>query len=390
MADEIQNDAEVKNPAQENAPAPAPAAHVDIPHVPFQELVELRDLRLPANSILTAINNKRFPFADNTFFGYYPAALAADEFNRCARLYSERARGQGEMQAMLLMQELMVLEQPHALELCDLGVEIVREMYRVPEHLNLRAFLENSHEEQGDAFTDGDQEAEQELISEPRKRELYPYIQQRRILNSLVHGAAIHQWTEAFHIATDKLNDINPELLPKYNTYSAIVNYCNWMTDHGAMMAQGMQPVLQGYNKVDIPQQAIKASAMNFPVLIHELSKGVIDYLVSHGIPNIAPVELEYVYAEADKYSHEQWHYFFGPTLWRALLNCADVTTQELPSIISHISKMEYIDLSNLCIDLVFYPEDLGKPQMEAIKRKIAEELEAHDRAQKELEDSED
>lgn len=170
------------------------------------------------------------------------------------------------------------------------------------------------------------------------------------------------------------MNDINPELVEKYNRLSAIVNYYNWQIVQSDMMAMGGRPVLQGFNKVDIENKDIKASAMNFPVLIHELSKGVLDYLISAGIPAIAPYELEYVYAEADKYSHEQWHYFFGPTLWRAMLDSADVTSHDLPPIINYLSKMDYVDLSNICIDICHHPEELGKKQMEAIRKQIEKE----------------
>jgi hypothetical protein len=278
------------------------------------------------------------------------------------------------------MQELMVLEAPHREELTEIAIELVREMYNVPDKINLRAFLENSDEEEGDEF--GDSDAEQEIISDERKEELKVEIEKRRILNSIVHGAAIHQWTSAYYIAADKLNDINPELIEKYNRLSALVNFFNWQIVQSDMMAMGGRPVVQGYNKVDIENKDIKASAMNFPVLIHELSKGVVDYLISIGIPQLPPYELEYVYAEADKYSHEQWHYFFGPTLWRALLDNADVTSHDLPPIIRYISQLDYTDLSNLCIDICHHSEELGKKQMQSIQKAIDkkdEELEQED-----------
>ncbi len=330
----------------------------------FAEYVENAN-QMPNSKIVRMIDDKTFPFSENNFFNYNPAALAADEFNRCVRIYNERAAGQGPMHAMNLMQELMVLEAPHREELTNIAIEIVREMYNVPDSINLRAFLENSDEEAGEDFDDSD--AEVEMISDSRKEELKPEIEKRRILNSIVHGAAIHQWTSAYYIAADKLNDLNPELVEKYNRLSALVNFFNWQIVQSDMMAMGGRPVLQGFNKVDIENKDIKASAMNFPVLIHELSKGVVDYLISIGIPELPPYELEYVYAEADKYSHEQWHYFFGPTLWRALLNTSDVTSHDLPPIINYISQMDYVDLSNLCIDICHHPDEIGKKQMEAI-----------------------
>lgn len=334
----------------------------------FAEYVEGGNY-MPNARIVRMIDDRTFPFSENKFFTYNPAFLGADEFNRCARVYQERAAGQNPMHAMQLMQELLTLEEPHREELTEIAIELVKEMYNVPDSLNLRAFLENSDEEAGEDFED-DNDAEVEMISDERKEALKPEIEKRRILNSIVHGAAIHQWTSAYYIVADKLNDINPELLEKYNRLSAIVNFFNWQIVQSDMMAMGGRPVLQGYNEVDIEKKDIKASAMNFPVLVHELSKGVVDYLISMGIPAIPPHELEYVYAEADKYSHEQWHYFFGPTLWRAMLNTADITSHDLPPIISLMSQMDYTDLSNFCIDICHHPEELGIQQMQAIKKK--------------------
>lgn len=333
--------------------------------------------KFPNSRIVQMIDNKTFPFSQNRFFSYNPAFLASQEFNRCVRLYNERTPNQSIMQAMQLMQEVMILEAPHREELTQIAIDIVREMYNVPEKINLRAFLENSNEqdEDGDDFDDSD--VEQEMISDERKAELQIEIEKRRILNSIVHGAAIYQWTSAYYIAADKLADINPELLNKYNSLSALVNYYNWQILQSDMLAMGGRPVVQGFNKVDIENKDIKASAMNFPVLIHELSKGVVDYLTSIGIPQLPPYELEYVYAEADKYSHEQWHYFFGPTLWKSLLDTADVTSHDLPPFIRYISQLDYVDLSNLCIDICHHPEELGKKQMEAIKKAINKQEES-------------
>jgi len=335
----------------------------------FETYVDAGNLT-PHRRIVDMLDRMTFPFSENNFFKYNPSFIAADEFNRCARIYTERGQGQGPMEAMRLMQQLLQIEEPNKPELTDLAIELVREMYNVPDSINLRAFLENSDEDAGEEFDDSDNDVE--MLSDERKEELKPEIEKRRILNSIVHGAAVHQWTSAYHIVADKLNDINPELLEKYNRLSALVNYFNWQIIQSDMMAMGggARPVLQGFNKVDIKNKDIKASAMNFPVLIHELSKGVLDYLVSIGIPNLPPYELEYVYAEADKYSHEQWHYFFGPTLWRAMLNTADVTSHDLPQIISEMAQMDYTDLSNFCIDICHHPEELGKPQMQALKKK--------------------
>ena len=82
----------------------------------------------------------------------------------------------------------------------------------------------------------------------------------------------------------------------------------------------------------------------------------------------VNPQELQYIYDEADKYSHEQWHYFFGPTLWRALLETANVGSEDLIPIIRKMSEMDYEDLHEFCNNIVFYPEELGINAMNELK----------------------
>jgi hypothetical protein len=338
---------------------------VEIANEMFQDLVIHRQY-MPNRNIVRKINDKTFPFNENKFFAYYPAKLASNEFNRCVEIYMERGENGHMMDTMRLMGELIEEETPHREELENLAIDLVREMYNVPDDFDLKAILKKpENEEDGDGFED----QEKANISDKRKKELKPEVEKRRILNSIVHGAAIHQWTSAYYIVADKLNDINPDLLQKYNKLSALVNFWNWSIDQQEMFGMGAAPVVQGFNKVDVEKKEIKAHAMNFPVLIHELSKGVIDFLITKGLPELPPDELQYVYDEADKYSHEQWHYCFGPTLWRALLDTSDASSHDLPPIISEMSQMKYDDLANFCIDICFHPEEIGKKEMEKLKK---------------------
>lgn len=341
----------------------------------FEDLIVLRQYR-PNPTLVRMINERTFPFSENEFFRYNPIKLAAEEYNRCVELYVQRGRNATMHDTGSLMGELIEQEAPNRKELQDLAIDLVREMYNVPDDFDLKALLEMP---QNDAEEGGFADGEAPEMNRERKDALKPAIEKRRILNTIVHGAAIHQWTSAFYIVADKLNDIDPELLPKYNKLSAAVNFWNWSQYQGEMFAMGMQPMLQGYNKVDVTKKEIKAVAMNFPVLIHELSKGVIDFLVTKGIPttfvlegvteNITEDDLKYIYKEADKYSHEQWHYCFGPSLWRAMLDTADVTSHDLPPIISHMSQMSYEDLASFCINITFHQEELGKKEMDAVKK---------------------
>lgn len=340
----------------------------------FEEHLENRNY-LPHHDILRKINEIEFPFKDNSFFKYNPTELGADEFKRCVNLILERNNNNegNPSEAMMLMMELIQIEAPHKEELQNLAIKLIKEMYDIPDTLDLKAMIEMKNPEEECDCGGNDEE---DNISDERKKELQPEIEKRRILNSIVHGCAVHQWTSAYHLVRNELGEINTELLAKYNKLSALVNYWNWKMYFEPMFEVGQMPTLQGINKVDVKNKEIEASGMNFPVLIHELSKGVMDYLISIGIPkNVARIdvteeELKYIYAEADKYAHEQWHYFFGPTLWRAMLKVAEVTTQELPPIISKMAKMNYKELSDFCIDVVFDSENKGKEKMNKLIKK--------------------
>ena len=344
-------------------------------------VVELREVRnfqenlddtnhLPDREILYKLNNNEHSFNNNIFFSHNPSALAADEFKRCVELFERRCQeGENPMTAMMLMQEIISLEENNKEELQELAIRLVRDMYNVPNSIDLKALLEAKENPKDLDGEDVEAEEENEEILNERKVELIPFIEKRRILNSLVHGCAVHQWTSAYYLVQNELNEINTELLSKYNKIAALVNYFNWMVYFEPMFDMGQTPITQGINKVSVSEQKIDAYAINFPVLIHELSKGVIDYITTAGVPNLEddgvnPQELKYIYEEADKYSHEQWHYFFGPTLWRALLLTANVGSEDLIPIIRKMSDMNYEDLSEFCNNIVFYPEEFGNKAM--------------------------
>jgi hypothetical protein len=340
----------------------------------FQENLENQNV-LPAREIVQKLNDNEHPFANNEFFATNPAALAADEFKRCVELYNRRCpNGGNPMEAMMLMQEIMIMEDPDKEILQEIAIDLVTEMYNVPDSIDLRAMLEQKDSEEECSDGSCGEPDDEENISDERKAELMPFIEKRRILNSIVHGCAVHQWTSAYYLVQDRLNEINPELIEKYNKIAALVNYWNWQMYFEPIFAMGQKPMLQGINKVNVEEKKIEAYGINFPVLIHELSKGIIDYITTAGVPNqkdngVTPQELKYIYQVADNYAHEQWHYFFGPTLWRALLNTADCGSDELIPVIRKMSEMSYDDLYNFCINIVFYPEELGKKEMEELRK---------------------
>lgn len=347
----------------------------------------------PFPGIVAALDAKRTPFRKNMFFAYNPSFLAAMEWNRCVDFYLDKTP-QGTMVDLFnVMQTIKEDEFDHKQELENLAEEIIREMYNIPDDIKLNSEISTPSGQ--DLIGDEQDEEEQEELTEEQKFKLEPFIQKRILLNSLIHGAGVHQWVSSFYIGYEKLNEINPNLIEHYNSYASLINYFNWQHPM-ALMSEEMFNMMynigqnrqqnnqnnaqeeqemgltQGYNQVDLKNQTINAVGINFPVLLHELSKGALEYLFSRGIPeDLNEQELNYLYSESDKYSHEYWHYYMGPTMWRALIDAADLETQELPKFLAVISTMEYEELSDLLFSIVYDLNDKGKQTITKIKNQI-------------------
>lgn len=341
---------------------------------PFIQYLKNPEIK-PNLSIIKAFDTVDFPFLKNTFFNYNPSYLAAEEFNRCAEEYNSRTPNSTHEDLKYVIAMMIVKEDDLRDQLEELAKRVIREMYSIPPKISLDVKLKWI--DSLDSF----EIPEENTIDESRKPYLRQEIEKRRILNSIVHGGSIHQWSTASYIVYDELNALNPDLIHLYDQYSALINYFNWQTPSGIngevptnmiqsssslnlSMIQGVSSAKRTGNTGQISAQAI-----SFPVALHELSKGALSYLINKSIPSYLPEnELKYVLRKADRYEHEYWHYYMGPTLWRAILNTAQVESSELPKIIMRLSKMPYEELSQFCKDIVFSPDTDGINKMNKLK----------------------
>lgn len=343
----------------------------------------------PFSGIVSALDTKRIPFSKNMFFAYNPAFLAAMEWNRCVDFYLDKTPQGNGVDLINVMRVIREDETIHKKNLENLAEKIVREMYNIPDHIKINAEISSPS---GEELEGDGQDEEQTELTEEQKLKLEPFIQKRILLNSLIHGAGVHQWVSSFYIGYEQLNEMNPNLIEHYNTYVSLINYYNWQHPMALMPeemfnmtfninqnrqqnnAQEEQEMglTQGYNKVDLKNQTIDAVGINFPVLLHELSKGALEYVFSRGIPeDLNEQELNYLYKQADKYSHEFWHYYMGPTMWRSLIQEVDLDTQDLPKFLSNVSIMEYEELSDFLSSIVYGLNEQGKQTIKNIKKQI-------------------
>ena len=140
----------------------------------------------------------------------------------------------------------------------------------------------------------------------------------RRFINSLIQGAS-KKGHYMFHMVEEQLNTIDPRLLNLYGVLMSINDLLYWIVPDQMIMsaAEGGKGV-QGSEEIDetTDPPTIKARGIFFPVLIHELIKGVYEIFGTHGLP-ADPKSAEMVMSQTDTLPYEVWDLRLGPVIWR-------------------------------------------------------------------------
>ena len=324
----------------------------------------------PHNDTVNSVDSRNFSLDGNDLYRYKPEELAGQEYKRCLELFERRLpevfalptpQAVVRMQKMnkMIFNSMLNKEMSHIEELKRIAVDTVRSLFDIPEHVEI---LPDISMEQGVDQDEQDDSPEPVLSLSPEEwKRMKDEIQKRVILNGLVHGSAMHIWKSAHYIIKDQIESLNPMLMGFYNQYTASIGWALWQMPpdyaQGEINQGGMT---QGFNKLEFDEEGeaeckIRCVGVNFPVLLHEVTKGAMDYLICHGIPkDFSEDELKYYYAKADSYENEFWHYLLSPTVWTSLVDAAGVDTQELPLVIAKLTQLSYEELTGVlkaCID---------------------------------------
>lgn len=312
----------------------------------------------PHRNIVKALDSKMFSLDANNVFSYKPEYLGAKEFEASCGLIERRIGIQStekdiKLKVFGLFSFIAKQEKLFKEDLTKIAVETIKDLYNVPDHVDLKAFIETKI----DLSTSQDHDPKPFLnLSLEQKNGMRDEIQKRVILNGLVHGSSMYIWKSVYYIVRDKLMNLNPMLVQLYDEYTAGVNFLFWTMDPNSFHSDVRedQQFTQGFNEIKFeqpgrPEAIVLCKGINFPVLLHELNKGVMDYLICRGIPQeYSEEELRYYYSKADAYENEFWHYTLSPTLWNDLLETADVSTEELPRVIMNLSRLSYQTLTEI------------------------------------------
>ena len=137
----------------------------------------------------------------------------------------------------------------------------------------------------------------------------------RRMINSLVQGAAFkggHMYT----LVSDEINRLSPNLLNLYGVTQSLMEHLYWLyPDMENMAGGGGSQMGQSESDPETDPPTIKAKAFTFPLLVHEIVKGIYSLYGDQGLPN-DPVQRSMVVGAEDTLPAEIWDSRLGPIFW--------------------------------------------------------------------------
>ena len=163
--------------------------------------------------------------------------------------------------------------------------------------------------------------------------ELKPAVKRRRLTNAMMHGAA--RKSQNLHHLDDQLREENPELGRNYSNLMAANDANYFLIDDETIRREGESGIHAGNVRLDLsnPEKPkIIAQGMVFPILLHELSKGVVELMSLWGLSE-DPEERKYVLDKTDNLASETNDIRLGTKIWEKFVAQIPVNNQEVISL---------------------------------------------------------
>jgi hypothetical protein len=216
------------------------------------------------------------------------------------------------------MQRLIMIQSQNKEELEALAVKLVKEEMGIPEgamQFDAQLVMQPMGAAEG-------MKTEPEMPSEEEVEELMGDMEnfnleraKRRMINSLIQGAAF-KGGHMYNLVRNEINQMNPQLMNLYAVTQALMEHAYWIfPDMEGMAGSGGGQMGQSEFDPETDPPTVKARAVTFPLLVHELVKGVYEVFGTHGLPD-DPRQAEMVLNAEDSLPAEIWDSRLGPIFW--------------------------------------------------------------------------
>jgi len=280
-----------------------------------------------------------------------------------------------------LVRSLYQIESRHTTSLEGLAVKLVKDYFKIPDDvLQFDAKLEwviDMGDIKSQAESDIEEDSGEEMIEDIE--ELDMEVAKRRFINALIHGSAF-KGQYMFHMVEEQLDGINQNLIPLYGLFMAITEFAYFIIPpEQAQAAAGGESTSAGVSRIDLSTEppTIIARAKTFPILLHEVIKGVMEYMSTHGLPK-DPKKRKYVMDKSDFLEAENWDLMLGPNFWEKFVDAIGEEDHEIKAhLYAKIVEMPAQQF-NFFMKEILKKSNKGKEMMvdlaNEIKREIREE----------------
>jgi hypothetical protein len=250
---------------------------------------------------------------------------------------------QGSMQPLTMMMmdshnKIVNIESRYKEQLQNLAVELVKkEMGLTDEDFTFDAKIvgmgqietQDFNREMGEDQNIDEVEIEKDLFDDLETLDLEKA--KRRLINSMIQGSS-KKGHYMYHMVSDSIREItgSEDLVNLYGILMSVNDTLYWQLSDDTMkmmMGGGGGPSnVGGKESVDRNTQppTITARAVNFPILVHELIKGVMEVLAIKGRPKDEEgneTDFEDVESSEDTLEKEMWDLRLGPAIWERVRN---------------------------------------------------------------------
>ena len=178
----------------------------------------------------------------------------------------------------------------------------------------------------------------------------------RRLINAMMAGSA-SKGHYMYHYATEKLVEItgNRNIIGLYGTVMSAAEAMLWHAGNSqlGLSGGGGAPGAGGKERA-FPNEnppRVEATAINFPILVHELMKGTLEVVAAlHGQPKNKELAAKAMELE-DSLQKEIWDLRLGPAIW-------DILKDAFPSEV-------ITDEDKVGMQLIFFQKIVAKPAKE-------------------------
>jgi hypothetical protein len=275
-------------------------------------------------------NFPAMPEMDRDFIELISSKRFKDSVDKVRMAMGDTRTIQGQNALMQLMgtvgqalQRLIMIQSQNAEELEALAVKLVKDELGIPDgamQFDAQLVMQPMGAAEG-------MKSEPEMPSEEEVEELMGDIEnfnleraKRRFINSLIQGAAF-KGGHMYVMVRDEINDINPQLMNLYAVTQALMEHAYWIfPDMEGMAGGGGGQMGQSEFDPETDPPTVKARAVTFPLLVHELVKGVYEVFGTHGLPD-DPRQAEMVLSAEDSLPSEIWDSRLGPIFWEKFVS---------------------------------------------------------------------